>query len=159
MAEILKENILFQTLDRRELKYLAGLVYERTYQPDEPIFHQNERGFGMYVIAKGGVSIKSMSGPEELLVTQLGPGSFFGEMALIDPNNLRSASAYASERTVLVGFFKPDLLDIIERKPDMGSKILFQLATVISERLMKTTEKMTLINQAKGVNQNYEEVV
>ncbi len=52
-----------------------------------------------------------------------------------------------------------DAVDIIERKPDMGSKILFQLATVISERLMKTTEKMTLINQAKGVNQNYEEVV
>jgi CRP/FNR family cyclic AMP-dependent transcriptional regulator len=159
IVDVLRQNVLFSTLTKKELRYLAGLVYERVYQPDEPIFKQNERGFGMYVIARGSVAIKSQQGAEDLFVTELSVGSFFGELALIDPNNLRTASAFALERTVLIGFFKPDLMDILERKPEMGSKILFQLAMVLGERLMKTTEKMTLLNQAKGVSQDYDEVV
>jgi CRP-like cAMP-binding protein len=149
LANVLKENVLFCTLTPRELSYLAGLVYERVYQPDEPIFQQNDRGLGMYVIAKGRVSIKTHSPQGEILHTILSEGSFFGEVALVDSENVRTASAIAVERVVIIGFFKPDLMEILERKPAMGVKILFQLSTVLGRRLLETTEKITLLSRAR----------
>ena len=57
----------------------------------------------------------------------------------------------ATERSVLVGFFKPDLEDILERNPAMGVKILFQLSTVLGRRLLETTERITQLKSRKGV--------
>lgn len=151
LIEVLRENILFCTLSNRELQHLSHFVYERVYQPDEPVFTQGDRGNGMYIIAKGQIAIRSHSHQGEMLVTTLQEGSFFGEIALVEPNNLRTASAVALERTVTVGFFKPDLSEILERKPEMGVKILFQLASVLGHRLLETTERITqLKRQSEG---------
>lgn len=153
VIQILRENVLFATLTERELRYLANLVYERVYQPLETIFAQNDRGMGMYLIAKGRVGIKTLSpkaSPSKSdleLVTELAEGSFFGELALVDPHNVRTASAIAMERTVVIGFFKPDLTEIMERKPAMGSKVLFQLSTVLGRRLSETTDKITTMQR------------
>jgi len=147
VIEVLRQNVLFRTLTQKELQYLATQVYERVYQPDEVIFHQNDRGLGMYVIAKGSVAIKTHAiqpiEAGEVLVTVLRDGSFFGEVALVDPENIRTATATAIERSVVIGFFKPDLSEILERKPSMGVKILFQLATVLGRRLLETTDRIT----------------
>jgi CRP/FNR family cyclic AMP-dependent transcriptional regulator len=126
MSKVLKENILFSTLTPRELNYLATLVYERVYQPEEPVFQQNDRGLGMYLISQGRVAIKTQTGKTEVWVTSLTEGSFFGEMALVDPENIRTATAIAVERTVMIGFFISDLTEILDRKPAMGAKIMFQ---------------------------------
>ncbi|MBY0470601.1 cyclic nucleotide-binding domain-containing protein [bacterium] len=157
VIEVLKQNVLFKTLTRRELRYLSHFVYERTYQPDEAIFKQGDRGLGMYVIARGLITISTESPHGDNLVTTLGAGSFFGEVALVDQENLRTATAVATERTVLVGFFKPDLTEILQRKPAMGVKILYQLSSVLARRLLETTEKITLITRARKMAQIHED--
>jgi CRP/FNR family cyclic AMP-dependent transcriptional regulator len=157
IIEILRGNVLFKTLSRREVSYLSNFVYERVYQPDESVFKQNDRGIGMYIIAKGRIAIKTQGAQDEILVTTLTEGSFFGELALVDPDNLRTASAVPLERTVLIGFFKPELTEILERKPDMGVRILFQLCTIIGRRLWETTELITVLKRhapAKAVKPN-----
>lgn len=143
LHRILKENALFCTLTRREIKYLANFVYERIFDINESIYTQGERGVGMYLIASGRVAIKTQGQDQEVFVTELSSGSFLGELALVDPTHLRTAKAISLERTVLIGFFKPDLEEILERNPAMGVKILFQLSTVLGRRLLETTEKIT----------------
>ena len=139
----LRENVLFRTLSEREHKFLSTMVYERVYDPGEPIFRQGDRGFGLYIIAKGTVAIRTQGeGSEQILVTKLTRGSFFGELSLLEMENLRSASAVALEKTVLVGFFKPDLKEIMDRKPAMGVRILQQLALVLGTRLIETTNRL-----------------
>ncbi|MGZ3698385.1 MAG: cyclic nucleotide-binding domain-containing protein [Bdellovibrionota bacterium] len=145
---MLRENILFRSLTGSELKYLSNFVYERVYQPEEPVFQQNDRGMGMYMIAKGRIAIKTLTPQGEVLVTILKEGSFFGELALVEPDNIRTASAVAADRTVVIGFFKPDLQEILTRKPAMGVKILFQLSAVLGRRLLETTEKITELKRA-----------
>lgn len=161
LLETLRENALFHDLSVKELKYLSSFVYERVYQPDEPIFGQNERGLGMYMIVKGRVSIRSQGKPgqPEILGTVLSEGSFFGELALVDPQHLRTANAVAIERAILIGFFKPDLLEILERKPEMGVKIMLSLAAVLGRRLVETTERMTLLGRARQLAKVHEDVV
>lgn len=143
----LKENKLFRTLNHQEIMHLLSVVHTRQYEPNEMVFAQYERGLGMYIIAKGAIEIKiratkSEKQSPETLITTLEEGSFFGELALIDDNDRRTASAYAKGPTTLVGFFKPDLFDILERKPEMGVKILLELSRVLGKRLSETIEQI-----------------
>ncbi|MEW6058118.1 MAG: cyclic nucleotide-binding domain-containing protein [Bdellovibrionota bacterium] len=146
----LKSNQLFARLTPRELQYVSRFVHLRNYEPGETIFKQYEKGLGMYMIAKGAVDIRVRTNDnlqDEMLVTTLGAGSFLGELALIDTDNKRTASAYAQGPTILVGFFKPDLLEIMERKPETGVKVLFSLSRVLGKRLNETTELITKITR------------
>src|ERR1700679_2395814 len=94
VPEMLRKNILFSTLTQKELLFLSSLVYERVFEPGEVVFRQNDRGLGMYVIARGSVQIKAMTLDEgEVEVARLEKGSFFGELSLIDQDNIRSATA------------------------------------------------------------------
>lgn len=147
LEQILKENTLFCTLSSREIKYLSRCVYDRTYQVNETIFQQNDRGVGMYLIIQGKVLIKVHTPHGETDVTELQNGSFFGEIALVDPRNLRTASAIALEPTQTVGFFKPDLVEILDRKPEMGVKIMTQLSMVLAQRLTDSLEVITELSK------------
>ncbi len=150
IIEVLKDSALFKTLSGRELAYVSNFVYERVYQANEPVFRQNDRGMGMYIIAKGRVAIKTDSPNGPVLVTILEEGTFFGEIALVDEDNVRTASAVPLEKTVVVGFFKPDLLEITDRKPDTGVKILSQLCRVLGRRLLETTDRITVLSRDKN---------
>lgn len=150
VLSVLKANQLFCRLTRKELALVANLVHIRNYEAGEAVFSQAEKGLGMYIIVKGSIEIRihEHGKPgEEIAVAELGPGSFFGEHALIDPESKRTASAYSRGPTVLAGFFKPDLMEIMERKPETGVKILFQLAKVLGKRLSETTEALTQATQ------------
>jgi CRP-like cAMP-binding protein len=101
----------------------------------------------MYLIAQGRIAIKTQNSSGEVLHTVLNEGSFLGELALVDPQHLRTAHAVPLERSVLIGFFKPDLEDIIQRNPAMGVKIIFQLSSVLGKRLLETTQRITQMKE------------
>lgn len=150
----LKENLLFQDLSDRELGFLEDIVHVRKYHAGEPVFRQNEVGVGMYIIVKGRIEIyvsdSSASADEsrEIFITQLMPGDFFGELSLVEENGRRTASAIAREETTLIGFFKPDLMEILARSPQTGIKIVIRLAEVLGRRLKETTEKVSELRRA-----------
>ena len=60
-------------------------------------------------------------------------------MALLDKEP-RSAQAEANSPTNLIGFFRTDLMSLISRFPQMGNKILLNLAKVLAERLREANE-------------------
>lgn len=145
----LKNNILFSDLNPRELKLVEKIVNVRRYRPSEPIFKQGEVGVGMYIIIDGAVNISveeldtTSSETRTHHVIQLKAGEFFGELALVENNGRRSASASSQEETTLIGFFKPDLVEIIDRNPTAGVKILMKLGEVLGIRLRETTSRIT----------------
>ena len=149
IARILADNVLFRDLTPKELKFVEQIVHERHYRKGEYVFQQGEVGVGMYIIAKGSIDIslfdsQPLSGDvaKQVFVTKLETGDFFGELSLVEDGGRRSASAIASEDSVLIGFFKPDLMEILERSPATGIKIIFRLSEVLGKRLKETTEKI-----------------
>jgi CRP/FNR family transcriptional regulator, cyclic AMP receptor protein len=149
LMHILGENYLFESLTKNELRFVKELVHARNYRPGEIIFRQGEIGVGMYVIASGSVDILvediPVDRPEKqtVFVTRLGPGDFFGELSLVEDNGRRTATAISSVETKLIGFFKPDLMEIVERNPSTGVKIVTRLAEILGKRLKETTMKVT----------------
>lgn len=150
----LKNNVLFVDLSDSELKVVQNIVHTRNYHAGEPVFRQGDVGIGMFMIVKGRVEIfvNDNAAPgdasKEIFITQLGPHDFFGEIALVEDSGRRTASAVARDETVLVGFFKPDLFEIIKRSPTSGIKILYRLAEVLGKRLKETTEKVSDLRSA-----------
>ncbi len=150
----LKENILFTDLSSKQLKFVTNIVHLRKYRTSEVVFHQGEVGVGMYIIANGHVNItveeiisdKNKS-PHGIIITKLVSGDFFGELSLVEENGRRSATAIAGEDTSLIGFFKPDLLEILERRPGIGVKIALRLGEVIGRRLKETTDRVSILEE------------
>ncbi len=149
LTQKLKENVLFQDLSGKDLKLVENIVNLRNYRPGETIFRQGEVGVGMYIISRGLVNIyveeivPSSGEVKTVHVTQLKEGDFFGDLALVEENGRRSASAVASVETFLIGFFKPALLEIADRNPSAGVKILMRLSEVLGARLKETTSRIS----------------
>ncbi len=148
IIHILSNNLLFKNLSLKELRFLKKIVHSRHYHARETIFKQGEIGIGMYIIAHGTVNItvqktRSNASEKESLITQLKENDFFGELALVENKGARMATATAAEDTYLIGFFKPDLLELLERQPSLGAKIIFQLAEILGHRLKETSNSIS----------------
>ena len=128
---------LFQELTNKELRRVEESLYLRKYRADSFIFRAGEPGLGMYIIHAGSVRIQR---PEEAEAEagepflELGPGDFFGEMALFE-ENVHLVSAKAHTHTALLGFFRPDLMTLCHYYPRLGCKLLLALGRVISDRV------------------------
>ncbi len=136
----LLENIpVFKGLSRFDLNKITKMLHLRSYKEGEYIFRENEPGESMYIIKQGDVSITKNKNSQEILLASLTEGSFFGEVSLVDEDT-RSASAIAKTDTELLGFFRADLMNLIDRNPRLACFILYQLSTVIGKRLRIQTE-------------------
>jgi CRP-like cAMP-binding protein len=152
LIEILHNVPLFREFTEKELRVLEGLVHVRTYQPGEAVFVESEPGAGMYVIRSGRVDIKLKHRSEQpLLLAELQTGDFFGEMALLG-DSARSATAMARERSDLIGFFHPDLEELMELHPMIGAKIAFGLAHTLAERLRYTNSQLREVWEIRGAS-------
>lgn len=150
LVHLLGDNYLFENLTKNELQFLSRIVHVREYKPGETIFRQGEIGVGMYIIIKGDVDIHVESTPVEgestsspAPITQLEAGDFFGEISLVEENGRRTATALAATEASLIGFFQPDLNEVIERNPSTGVKILLKLSQVLGKRLKETASKIS----------------
>ena len=136
---VLRAVPLFEGLAFRDLKKIELIAHERTFMPGEVVFHERQPGAGMYFINKGRIELIKTINAERVKIAELGEGEFFGEMSLID-NYPRSAQATAVVKTELLGIFRPDFFDLIDRNPRLGSKILLKLSERLANRLRRTTE-------------------
>jgi CRP/FNR family cyclic AMP-dependent transcriptional regulator len=138
LYEVLKAIPIFQDLNRREFRKVEGILHRRSWGADEAIVNEGDPGVGMYIITAGEVKIyqRGEDGSMQDLAT-LGSGDFFGEQALLDESP-RTASAIAVDPCRVIGFFRPDLLELIESSPRLGLKIVMRLSQMISMRLRQT---------------------
>ena len=119
---------LFAELDDRELSSIAAVAKTRRYAKDDVIFHADESGDVFCLIREGQVKVTMIS-PEgkEIILSMLGPGAFFGEMALID-DEPRSATVVATEPLEVVTIWRSDFLQILQENFSITRKILAELS-------------------------------
>jgi len=95
----------------------------------EQIFREGDAGDCAYLIESGAVEVTAMDQGVERLVSTIGKGEMFGEVALID-HQPRTASVRATEKTVLIPI-RRRLVDELMKKSD---PILSHLLLVVLER-------------------------
>jgi CRP/FNR family cyclic AMP-dependent transcriptional regulator len=132
--KLLQSVVLFQDLCLRDLGMVNGLLHERRYLAGEVIFDEGEEGQGLFVVLNGRVKIARK---DSEFTIEFGPGSFFGEVALLD-QSARTAQARAVEDTLIVVLFRVEFSTLLETHSSIASRISFQLARVLAARLRQS---------------------
>jgi CRP-like cAMP-binding protein len=103
VVDVLASVPLFSSLPKKDLAKLAKQVHERTFPAGDVLTDEDDFGSIFTVIADGQATV-AVKGKA---VRTLGPGDFFGEMALIDRSNQRSATVTADTPLQVVMMTQP----------------------------------------------------
>lgn len=123
LADQLGQVPLFSRCNRRDLRIVARHIVVSHPGPDVEIVVEGEKGNALYVLTAGAARV--FSGGE--MVAELGPGDYFGELALLDPSPRAATVVTTTDSEVAVlgaRIFHSLLRDI----PQLSSELLAQLA-------------------------------
>jgi nucleotide-binding universal stress UspA family protein len=124
VSELLAKAPLFAALSQEDLEDIAETARIRTYQSGEVIVREGEVATGCFIIASGRVEVvRGEQSSHPTILTRLGAGEFFGEMAVID-DHPRSASVRALEETECVAIGREEFLEALQRRPQIAVRML-----------------------------------
>ncbi|MGA8663482.1 MAG: cyclic nucleotide-binding domain-containing protein [Thermoplasmata archaeon] len=124
----LRKSALLSGLKDRQLKLLARHAQVRHIAKDTLVVKRGEKGIGFYVILDGRVQVRKGS----TVLARLGPGDYFGELALFD-NRARSADVVATEPTSVVVLSRWEFWGFASEKPEILRIILQEMARRLAE--------------------------
>jgi serine phosphatase RsbU (regulator of sigma subunit) len=123
---------LFSSLTPEEQQALFSCLSSIELEAEAMLFYEGDPGDGLYIVASGEVEIlKAMGTPEEHQLAVHGQGDFFGEVALLDHQNARSAGARARNPTRLLQMTASDFHELMETHPALA----LQMTRIISGRM------------------------
>lgn len=119
-----EESRLFSGLSADELQLLRASTVLCEHQANHQIFKEGDPGDGIYVVTEGQVLISALVGQEERgVLGKIGPGDFFGEMAVLDEEP-RSATATTEVPSKLVFISREKLLEMLEKSPRLAVRLV-----------------------------------
>ena len=122
-VELLQRVPLFADFERGELERLARSFKERTFDAGSTVAGEGKTGAGFFVIESGEASV-SVRGDER---AKLGPGDYFGEIALID-DGARSATITADSDLHCYGLTSWEFRPLVESNASIAWKLLETMA-------------------------------
>lgn len=131
--EVVGECELFEGLSRWSIKKVALMGEIREFSEGEVICSKGDVGEEAYIILDGRVRVTEDEDSDRT-INELGPGAFFGEVALISSER-RTATITALEETDVLVLKEPDLEKIGRYLPYVSSKINRNIAKIIGRRL------------------------
>ncbi|MEA2434042.1 MAG: family transcriptional regulator, cyclic receptor protein [Actinomycetota bacterium] len=129
MADVIRSVPLFSECSRKELSLLAGIAEERDVAAGESIVRQGETGIGLEIVLEGDVRVE-IDGETR---RHLGPGAFFGEIALLD-GGPRSATVIAETEVRLLAVPAWSFNATIKSEPSIAVTMLRELARRLRDR-------------------------
>ena len=118
-TQLLKRVPLFSDLDNRELEQVADSMKRRQFSAGQEIAREGESGVGFFVIQDGNATV-SVHGDER---RRLGPGDYFGEIALI-AQGARTATVTAESDLTALGMTFWDFRPLVEGNASIAWKLL-----------------------------------
>jgi phosphoserine phosphatase RsbU/P len=126
---------LFGSLNGVEIQYLAEIMREVQVPANTLLMQEGERGDRFYIITRGDVDvIKALGTPDERLLNRRKAGDFIGEMALLDPDGLRTASVRTTSDVILLEMDRTNFEALLQRRPSLA----YEMVRVLSLRLRDT---------------------
>ena len=137
-VDILGNIPLFSCLDDTALDALSKVAVKKTFPSHTILLSEGDKTDSLYVICSGKVKVEiSDEHGKEVILTMLGPGEYFGEMALLD-GKPRSASVVTRGPTELLIISRNDFRDILISNPDA----VYNLLRGLLKRLREANEKI-----------------
>ena len=140
--ELLLNSMLFRGGGKDKVERILDLFQERQLNQNATIFTQNMPAEALYIIKSGKVRISMMAGEgEEMGLLLLGPGEFFGELALIQETN-RLVTARADTSVELLLLTRKDFTAMVELEPRIAARALMVISKLLAMRVRTYHERL-----------------
>ena len=151
--EFLTNIPMFENLSAEDLNLLTLLWHERTIRKSEVLFRKGDVGSSMFIVEHGAIEICVLSeqDQENIRVSTISKGGFFGELALIS-GLPRTATAKALEDCRLLEMWREEFINFLSTRPVVAISMINE----IGKRLQATNELVTSL-ASKNVNEEMDE--
>jgi nitrite reductase/ring-hydroxylating ferredoxin subunit len=130
---VLAKIPLFAAMDPKALESLEAFTFRRTFKPGDLIVEEGRTGNGAYVVLSGKVEVvRGLESGNPRVLTTLGPGEPFGEMALLG-DWPRTASVRAVEESECLGMDRWIFLAHVSKEPRLALTMLQILARRLAQ--------------------------
>ena len=127
LIDQLKNVPLFSACSRGDLKLVARHAVDVEVPANTVVVREGEKGDCFYVVVEGEAVVRRKSGRVNRKVAKLGPGGWFGELALLDPAP-RNASVITTQDSMLAALDVRVFRALLRDVPAMSEKLLAGLA-------------------------------
>jgi CRP/FNR family cyclic AMP-dependent transcriptional regulator len=127
-VDLLRRVPLFADLDERELQSVASGLKEVTFRPGQEVTTEGGAGIGFFIIQDGD-AVVTVRGQER---GRLGPGDYFGEIALISRSD-RTATVSADTELRCLGMTSWEFRPLVEGNGTVAWKLLEAMAKRIAQ--------------------------
>jgi CRP/FNR family cyclic AMP-dependent transcriptional regulator len=132
-TQAIKAVPFFTQLNDKEVDVIRALAVEKSYPKNAVVLTEGEMGDALYMVESG--RVKVFIGDEdgrEIILKIMGPGHFFGEMAMIDQQP-RSASVTTLDSSTFLILSHQAFEQCVERAPRIANMVLRVLAQRVRE--------------------------
>jgi CRP-like cAMP-binding protein len=136
-TELLEQVPLFEGLSHGELERIARSFKERRFSAGDTIAVEGAGGVGFFVIGDGTATV-DVHGEQR---GKLGPGDYFGEVALIDEQTRRTATITADSDLTCYGLTAWEFRPLVET----NAQIAWKLLQVMAKRLRESEQQQISI--------------
>ena len=126
--DALRRVHLFASLDDSTLERIAALATEFTAPEGQVLIETGQPGTGVFIIEDGSVRVDLPDGGSRVR----GPGSFFGELAVL-ADAPRAARVVVAEPLTALAIRRTDMLALLESEPAIALEMLHELARRLTE--------------------------
>src|SRR6266545_4101126 len=137
--ELLRTVPIFAELSDPDIASLSRLATRRRYPKDTVVFFENEEGDFFFMILEGRIKVTILGDDgREVILSILGPGDFFGEMALLDNE---PPTAIAIEDSELISLHRTDFQTVLTDNRSITSALI----KILSARLRHANQQISTL--------------
>jgi CRP-like cAMP-binding protein len=147
IADVLRAVPTLNRLSSNALYAMASAAHRRTYRRGESLYYEGDPGLGLYVVESGRVRLTSDADPSRKRdLRELGANEIFGVLSLLgDFRRLETAETVTETR--VLGFFRPDLKNVMRRNPKAAAEITMAMARHVAAQHV---EAIRIIEEQEG---------
>jgi len=141
-------NDFCRELDAAAVAFITGMGRIRALEPAALLFDRGDRAESLFLVLEGAVEIRLYSGKHAYMrLAKYTPGTYFGEVAFIDPGT-RSAAAVVVASAVLLEFDRGELSRLEHgARTDIVTAIFKAIAVRQSRELRRSAEEIRRLEQ------------
>ena len=128
-------------LDNEQLARFVRFMELQTVRQWAQIVKQGDPDDGMYLVLDGELRVRLMIGGKETILTTLGPGECFGEIALFDQGP-RSADVVANKDSILLKITSEAFDKLRREAPELSAPILFAISKTLAARIRADNKRI-----------------
>jgi hypothetical protein len=138
--EELRQFSILSSLSNNELAQLIRLGELRHANAGELVIKRGDPGDALFFVLAGAVRARIFVGGDEKMLARIGPGEFFGDMAMFTQSP-RSADVVAEEEARLLRFGAEAFKLLMGQNPEAAAPMLFGIAGTMAHRILEDNQR------------------